>query len=116
MGINVNNSLSDAPAGIRAVGTALCDASGLEFDPTKVLIAWLDRFADNLRRLAADDPELPLGWQTRCVLTGQTIELVAGDRTVRGICRGIDADGALLLETPSGPERLYGGVLVRVSG
>jgi BirA family biotin operon repressor/biotin-[acetyl-CoA-carboxylase] ligase len=116
MGINVNNSLAEAPADVRAVGTALCDASGLEFDPTEVLIAWLDRFAGNLGRLAADDPALPLGWQSRCVLSGRTIELLAGDRLVRGTCRGIDTDGALLLETAAGPERLYAGVLVRASG
>jgi hypothetical protein len=32
---------------------------------------------------------------------------------VRGSCGGIDGDGALLVTTESGPERLYAGVLVR---
>ncbi|MSR56394.1 MAG: biotin--[acetyl-CoA-carboxylase] ligase [Planctomycetaceae bacterium] len=114
MGVNVNNSLAESPPEIQSVGTALCDATGLEFDRTQVLLAWLDRFSANLSALAADSPALPAGWQSRCVLTGQTIELQAGDRAVRGVCRGIDVDGALLVDTPTGPERLYGGVLVRV--
>jgi BirA family biotin operon repressor/biotin-[acetyl-CoA-carboxylase] ligase len=116
MGINVNNSLAEAPPEIRSTGMALCDATGLEFDPTRVLVAWLGRFAENLRQLAVDDPGLPTRWQSRCVLSGKKIELQAGDRPVKGTCRGIDADGALLLDTENGPERLYGGVLVRVSG
>lgn len=115
MGVNVNNSLAEAPDEIRARGTALCDATGLEFDTTHVLLRWLARFADNLRALAEDDPQLPTHWQSRCVLTGKSVELQAGERTVRGVCQGIDTDGALLLDTPAGPERLYGGVLVRTS-
>jgi BirA family transcriptional regulator, biotin operon repressor / biotin---[acetyl-CoA-carboxylase] ligase len=115
IGINVNNSLVEAPAEIQARGIALCDATGLEFDPTQLLSTWLARFADNLVALAADDRQLPNRWQSRCVLTGKTVELQAGERTIRGICQGIDADGALLLDTPGGPERLYGGVLVRTS-
>jgi BirA family biotin operon repressor/biotin-[acetyl-CoA-carboxylase] ligase len=115
MGVNVNNSLADAPIEIQERGAALCDATGLEFDVTQVLLAWLARFTDNLDALAVDDPELPIRWQSRCVLSGKSVELQAGERAIRGICRGIGSDGALLLDTPAGPERLYGGVLVRTS-
>lgn len=113
MGVNVNNTLAEAPPEIQERGTALCDATGLEFDATLVLLTWLARFAVNLAALADDDPTLPSRWQSRCVLRGRSVELQAGERIVRGLCRGIDTDGALLLDTPTGPERLYGGVLVR---
>lgn len=114
MGINVNNSLAGAPAEVRVAGTALCDAADCRFDPTEVLLAWLDRFAGNLQALSLDDPDLPAQWQSRCVLSGKEVELQAGERQVRGKCLGIAGDGALLLETTVGTERLYGGVLVRV--
>jgi BirA family transcriptional regulator, biotin operon repressor / biotin---[acetyl-CoA-carboxylase] ligase len=115
MGVNINNSLADAPSEIKERGTALCDATGLEFDATQVLLTWLARFVENVGALAVDDPELPPRWQARCVLSGKSVELQAGERIVRGACRGIEADGALLVDTPAGPERLYGGVLVRIS-
>ncbi|MFN0053031.1 MAG: biotin--[acetyl-CoA-carboxylase] ligase [Planctomycetales bacterium] len=113
MGVNLNNSLLDSPDEVRQVGTALCDVTGLEFDPTQLLLAWMSRFADLLEALSQDDPTLPGRWQSRCVLTGRTLELQSGDRLVRGNCLGIATDGALLLETPSGRESIYGGVLVR---
>jgi BirA family biotin operon repressor/biotin-[acetyl-CoA-carboxylase] ligase len=115
MGLNVNNSLADAPAEIQSVGTALCDATGLEFDPAQVLLTWLAAFDASLRALAAGDPALPTRWRSRCVLSGKRVELKAAERTVHGMCRGIDDEGALLLETASGVEKLFAGVLVRAS-
>jgi biotin-(acetyl-CoA carboxylase) ligase len=75
-----------------------------------VLIAWLNRFADHLHALAVADPALATRWQSLCALSGKTIELQSGNRTVRGLCRGIDTDGALLaaidrVTTPASPPR-----------
>ena len=114
MGVNVNNSLATAPLEIQATGIALCDVTGVSADLTELMIAWLQRFADHLRALAIGDSGLPFRWQSLCALSGKTVELQSGNRAVRGLCRGIDADGALLVETDTGLERLYAGVLVRV--
>jgi BirA family biotin operon repressor/biotin-[acetyl-CoA-carboxylase] ligase len=114
MGINVNNSLASAPVELQASGTSLCDAAGAAFDVTNVLIAWLNRFADRLHALAIADPGLPHRWQSLCALSGKMVELQSGNRAIRGTCRGIDTDGALLIDTPAGRERLHAGVLVRV--
>ena len=113
MGINVNNSLKTAPPEIQVVGAALCDALGNSFDATELLLAWLNRFADRLNELALDDQSLPDRWRSLCALTGTTVALQSGNRAIRGLCRGIDRDGALLVETANGPERLYAGVHVR---
>jgi len=115
MGMNINNTLTAAPVEIQSAGVALCDAVGATFDVTRLLILWLNRFADLLDALASDDPALPARWHTLCALTGKTVELQSGNRLVRGLCRGIDADGALLVDTETGPERLYAGVLVRTA-
>lgn len=114
MGVNVNNSLSQAPPEIQEVGTSLCDVTGCASDPTSLLVEWLVGFAGNLQLLASGDPGLSRRWQALCALTGQTVELALGDRRVRGLCRGIAVDGALLLDCDHGPERVYGGVLVRI--
>ncbi|MBS0266709.1 MAG: biotin--[acetyl-CoA-carboxylase] ligase [Planctomycetes bacterium] len=114
LGVNVNNSLAAAPPEIQAVAAALCDLSEERLDSAQILVDWLNMFSDRLDRLAAQDRALAERWQSLCVLRGKTIELQSGSRLVRGLCRGIDTDGALLLDTPQGPERLYAGVLVRV--
>jgi BirA family biotin operon repressor/biotin-[acetyl-CoA-carboxylase] ligase len=113
MGINVNNSLAAAPSELQSTATSLCDAAGAAFDLTDLLVTWLNCFADHLHALATADPALPERWESLCTLTGKTIELQTGNRTVRGLCRGIDIDGALLVDTAAGPARLYAGALVR---
>jgi BirA family biotin operon repressor/biotin-[acetyl-CoA-carboxylase] ligase len=113
MGMNVNNTLESAPPEVRSTGTSLFDATGDTFDLTDIIIGWLQRFADHLHHLAIGDPGLPFRWQSLCALSGKTVELQSGNRTVHGHCRGIDAEGALLVDTETGPERLYAGVLVR---
>jgi BirA family transcriptional regulator, biotin operon repressor / biotin---[acetyl-CoA-carboxylase] ligase len=115
MGVNVNNSLSAVPVEVAARGTSLRDAARREIDRDELLLSWFARFARHLAALATDSPELPRLWQTRCVLTSRVVEFQTGEQIVRGFCRGIDDDGALLLDTSEGPERLYGGTLVSVS-
>lgn len=114
MGINVNNSLKLAPAEVKAVGTAICDVAEAPVDATGLFIDWLSRFAGYLQALALGDCALPARWQSLCALTGKMIELQSGNRCVRGQCRGIDADGALLVDSHSGPERIFAGTLVRI--
>jgi BirA family biotin operon repressor/biotin-[acetyl-CoA-carboxylase] ligase len=114
MGVNVNNSLAASPREVQAVAAALCDAGGERFDSTQLLVDWLNSFVNRLGELTGSAPELVQRWQSLCALNGKTVELQSGSRTVRGNCRGIDCDGALLLETCAGPERLYAGSDVRV--
>jgi len=113
MGLNVNNSLVAAPPEIQAAGISLIDATSAPVDAAQLLLSWLNRFADLLRALADDDPKLPTRWQSLCVLTGRSIELETGQRTIRGLCRGIDHSGALLVESVTGIERIYAASLVR---
>lgn len=115
MGINVNNSWKSAPADLRDKGTSLCDIAGREFPFGDLLIGLLDRLSENLRQLA-DVPELlPPRWKSCCALTGKTVEIQQGERLIRGICRGIDDDGGLLIETDTEIQKLYGGVVVSIT-
>jgi BirA family transcriptional regulator, biotin operon repressor / biotin---[acetyl-CoA-carboxylase] ligase len=114
MGVNVNNSMHDAPEEIQALAVSLCDLAGRPQDPTALLVSWLDRFEIRLKSLAGGDPALPDRWRSLCVLTGRTVELKSGNRQLRGLCTGIAADGGLQIDSGNGPERIYAGVLVRV--
>jgi BirA family biotin operon repressor/biotin-[acetyl-CoA-carboxylase] ligase len=48
-------------------------------------------------------------WRDADALSGEPIRVLLGEQTQRGIARGIDADGALMLETPSGLVRFVSG-------
>lgn len=118
LGFNVNNSLADAPEAIRAVGTSLADLTRHEsqasFDLTDTLLRLLKQLEVHTGRLAAGDPGLVRRWQELCVLRGRRVGLRLGDRDVTGQCLGIADDGALLLDTATGCERFYAGVLTSV--
>ncbi len=53
-------------------------------------------------------PFLP-GWAQFDTYRGQPVEVVAGDYRLRGTAAGVDADGALLLDTDEGRRTLYAG-------
>lgn len=115
MGLNVNNSMAEAPSEVASRAISLRDATGQPQDATQILLDWLGSFFESLHALAANDAGLPARWQSRCVLTGRQVELLVADRPTQGLCHGIADDGALLLERGLAIERLYGGALVRVS-
>lgn len=113
IGINLNNSLASAPPEIRSNATALCDIVGGPVDRQELLLNWMVRFHDNACALADRPNDLAEGWRAYCLLAGELVTLQAGERSIAGRCLGIDDEGALLIDTPEGTERCFGGVLVR---
>ena len=108
IGINVNNSFDQVPAELRPLATSLADISGATLDPLDVLIRVLLQIERSLEMLVDDHKTLWSAWRSRCILQGRTIHLQSGPRLTIGVCRGIDSDGALLVETDSGMERAGG--------
>lgn len=111
IGLNVNNSFDAAPPEIRAAATSLRDAAGREHDPTEVLVRLLRRLEAELAMLAVGEFDLPARWRPHCVLHGRTIQHTAGPQTITGVCAGLDARGALILQTETGPRHLFGGTV-----
>jgi BirA family biotin operon repressor/biotin-[acetyl-CoA-carboxylase] ligase len=115
VGINVLNSLADAPDELRSIATSLVD----ELDdnrlcsPGDVLLRVLQCLDGELQRLATGRLDLIDRWKTRCVLTGHSVSLEAGGRRVTGICRGIDSSGAILLEADGEVRPWFGGIVRR---
>ncbi|MEE3370517.1 MAG: biotin--[acetyl-CoA-carboxylase] ligase [Planctomycetota bacterium] len=114
IGINVNNSFAGAPDELQGIATSLADTTGTVFDLTEVLVVVLGELERQLARLRDDDPQLAADWQARCALRGRSLELESGRQRVQGTCLGIDADGALSLQTPVGQERFFGGVITQI--
>ena len=114
IGLNVNNSFESAPAELQLIATSLSDETGSTFDRTTVLTALLRQLDQDLKRLADADVSLVERWQSRCVLRDRVVSLDLGQRMVAGLCLGIAADGALMLRTPAGEQRFYGGVIRRI--
>jgi BirA family biotin operon repressor/biotin-[acetyl-CoA-carboxylase] ligase len=111
VGINVNNSMRDAPTELINNATSLSDVSTTEHSRQQVLIQLLIEFERQLARLAERDPQLPLAWQSLCWLLQQKVCVQVGRRAVEGICEGIADDGALLIKNTSSTERVYSGTL-----
>lgn len=111
VGINVANSMADAPEDIRSLATSLLDETQNEVGPCEVLRRFLVRL--ELLLLQVGSFQLPLQdrWRQQCILTGRMISLEAGSRRVTGVCHGIGNEGAILVETDGEVRPWFGGVV-----
>lgn len=108
IGIGINRHLPAAmPPEMRDVAAALGDAT----DANRLLAALLLRLLDILDRFAAAGfAPLREAWMARHAWNGRPVLLHSDFAAPRpGLCRGVDADGALLLETGAGIERILAG-------
>jgi BirA family biotin operon repressor/biotin-[acetyl-CoA-carboxylase] ligase len=113
IGLNVNNSFAGAPAEVQARATSLSEQAGETFDREAVLGEVVARLLGELADLGSKTAGFADRWAPFCLLTGKVVWIDVGDREVAGRCAGIDASGALLVETQAGRERLFAGVVKR---
>jgi BirA family biotin operon repressor/biotin-[acetyl-CoA-carboxylase] ligase len=111
VGINVNNSWAAAPHEAGGNGTTLRDAYGRDLNSQAIMIEFLNSLNRGLRQLAHSDPELPRAWQQRSWLDDQHVEVDSHGRTVGGDCMGIAVDGALVVQTLFGEQRVFAGTV-----
>ena len=107
IGINVHQRPEDFPAELRERAISLAIA-GYPLDRLALLARLtreLDRLEDTKERGAALDE-----WRRRSTFLGKAVEVRAGERApLRGIATAIDDDGALVVRTPTGTERVVAG-------
>ena len=108
IGVNVNNSWDAAPQEA-GNGVALCDITGRRHELQAVLIGLLGAFAKRFEQLRDHAAELPRAWQRLDLLAGKSVVLDSERGRIAGPCRGIAADGALVIETPDGQKAFYSG-------
>ncbi|MHC4878759.1 MAG: biotin--[acetyl-CoA-carboxylase] ligase [Planctomycetota bacterium] len=116
VGINVLNSLADAPEELRSIATSLVDETQEEVtcSPGDVLQRVLQCLEVELQRLASEQLTLRERWQSRCVLTGHRVSLEAGGQRIEGHCHGVDESGAILLDIDGDVRPWFGGIVRRV--
>lgn len=113
IGINVNNSLREAPAEVRDIAVSLRDLTGHEYPIGALLSALLERLEAMFHLLGSDPDQIGRQCDACCLQHDQVLTIDNGPSTVTGRCLGIAPDGALLLSTERGTERFYAGVLRR---
>ncbi len=111
VGLNVNNSVANAPSELADSAIALCDVAGRQLSLPKALTCVLDCISERLSWIGTRDEELRERWRARCMLSGRHLRLELGTRCIEGLCRGIDDEGALIVETAQGTERCFAGVV-----
>ncbi|WP_165246597.1 biotin--[acetyl-CoA-carboxylase] ligase [Paludisphaera soli] len=116
VGVNVATRLDLAPPEVAAMATSL---GALQPEPLTVadlprfLAAVLERFPAALGRLAADDPTLAAAWARLDLLRGRPVRAAIGPRNLVGTGRGIDPQGALLVDDGREVHRLVAGRILR---
>lgn len=114
VGVGINVALAATlRSQIAATGTQAADlaAAGVTAGPRNELIAGIVREVisgllafelDGLKPFAEE-------WQRSDALRGRSISVLGAEQSTRGIARGIDGSGALLLETTEGLKKLVSG-------
>ncbi|MCA9217983.1 MAG: biotin--[acetyl-CoA-carboxylase] ligase [Planctomycetales bacterium] len=111
IGININNSMNDAPEDISSKAISLIDCIEIETDLTTVLIESLQQIESRLRSIRLGDSMLLDQWRAYCMLTGRSVTIDVYDKEISGVCTGIDGEGALLVKARDQVHRCIGGVV-----
>ena len=113
IGVNVNNSLRDAPTEVSQRAISLFDLEGHSLELTSVLISILQRLDFRIGQLSTQ-PRMALSEANRHnLLTGRTVTLQLADQTVTGTCIGIDEEGQLVLQSETALHRCSSGIVLR---
>ncbi len=111
IGLNVNNSMRFAPSEISKAATSLLDVTGLNYELHDVLICMLSQIEKTIAAMTTDQSYLQQRWRQLCILRGKNVVVAAGNLQHVGLCKGIDENGALIIETTSGREKCSSGVV-----
>ena len=117
IGVNLNAPARAFPPELRATATSVLLATGARVDRPRFaagLCAALEDIYDRAVRdgFAAVAPE----WESYSCLTGRRVTVDCSGRRSTGTVRGIDSSGRLILDGPSGEERIMAGDVSIVNG
>ncbi|MCL2346244.1 MAG: biotin--[acetyl-CoA-carboxylase] ligase [Desulfobulbus sp.] len=106
IGLNLGqpvDELAQPAAGLDRAGLAAVDRHAVLAAILRELAMALDRFAEaGFAALRAD-------WQSRHVWQERPVQVLGEGEPLAGVCLGADADGALLLQTAAGVQRIHSG-------
>jgi BirA family biotin operon repressor/biotin-[acetyl-CoA-carboxylase] ligase len=111
VGLNVNNSFAAAPDEVKRRGVSILDLTATSIDRTELLAELMIAMETSLCQFAAAPESFGEQFNELCLQRGADLVVETSGRRTMGRCLGVAPDGALLLETLQGPERIYSGVL-----
>jgi len=110
LGVNVNARAEEFPPELREVATSLAAERGEPVPRALFAAALLAELEEWLDRHAAEGFEpVRQAWRELSDTLGREVRVLTGDRELRGLAADVDADGALLVRTPEGLERILSG-------
>jgi BirA family transcriptional regulator, biotin operon repressor / biotin---[acetyl-CoA-carboxylase] ligase len=109
IGLNLNNTAADAPAGLQETIGTLFDMTGRRFDPNDAIVELLRRMELEFSRLRDNPAEVAARADALCLDRDRIVTLRWDGRETSGRLLGIAADGAIRLETTNGVEAFYSG-------
>jgi BirA family transcriptional regulator, biotin operon repressor / biotin---[acetyl-CoA-carboxylase] ligase len=114
VGIGVNLRSADWPPEVAARATSLEAMTGRLVDRDVVLVALLESLAEQRQRLLAGGGDALLDeWRALSPSSrGHGVQWAAPEGPRTAVTAGIDAEGALLVETASGGDRIVAGELI----
>jgi BirA family biotin operon repressor/biotin-[acetyl-CoA-carboxylase] ligase len=116
IGVNTCGSMHDAPEQLRPRLVTLPDLNGRTLSRQRLLADLVPRLIDILAAIDAEPAALANRVRPLCSLTGQFVRLYLGGDVHAGVCRGITADGELVLETERGCTTFRSGSLTPPGG
>jgi len=104
IGLNINGGADDFPEELSSIATSLRQAVGNPIDANRLTAALAGRVALAYKRFVENDHwnDLKTLWAELDALRDQSVSLIQGQARISGIARGIDANGALILEREDG--------------
>lgn len=112
IGVNVNNSLQDAPSELNQKVISLVDLLGEPISRTEFLQTLLRSLTQRLVELRTREETLLQRFNQLCLQHGKILTVEQGIKQIRGMCLGIAEDGGLMLDTLDGLQTIYSGALL----
>jgi len=110
IGLNVNLPAADLLPELRDKATSVRIATGRECDRIALAKTLFNRLDSRYMEIERDGfAAIRPAWERYSALTGRRVTVVDGAARIAGVVRGIDADGALLLDTDTGAARIVTG-------
>ena len=110
MGINVNIDVTEIPPELQDIATSISIEAGTEFSRLDLFIKILERLEEIYLRVRAEGLATILDdWRQDSITLGHRVNVLAPDKSFTGKAVDIDEDGALLVETEHGIERVVAG-------
>lgn len=111
VGVNSAGTAAGAPAGLRERVVTLPDLIGRTLPRSRLVATLVPRLLGLLADIERDPAALVARYAPLCGLTGRHVTVHVGDASHQGLCRGIAADGRLVLETAAGTTTFASGSL-----